>query len=129
MQKIKCLLYTILDWFKQTRLASVLFYYGKRFVHVRPITITGSVITIDTVSSDGDSCFDVAGDDGVRWHCEVTICAEPELRSVASTLKPGQRVRVSGVFTIDPDHHILWIKYIGGHNEIHPVTAIEILPG
>lgn len=122
---MNCFFYRKLDTFKQTWLAGKLFYYGNQFKHIGPAEVNGTVSACQHPGLDGDTTFDLI-DGWKRWHCEVTVCQPDELRAQAAMLVPGDRVTVRGVQTHDPDHHILWIKYKGGGDEIHPVLEIQI---
>lgn len=123
---LSCPRYKALDWFKQTWLASKLFYSGQRFQHFGPITITGTVEDCVHSATDGDCVFDLLGDNGTAWHCELTPCQPPALHELARSLQIGSRATVSGTKTFDPPHHIGWKHFGGGDNEIHPV--VDILP-
>lgn len=124
LSSIRCWSYRGLDSFKQTCVASWLFYDGERYKHLEPVTRTGNAASCIHKSTDGDASFDLICPDG-EWHCEVTPCASPEVQATAAGIKLCERLTVSGMRTWDPDHHILWIKYKGGKNEIHPVESIE----
>jgi hypothetical protein len=123
---LSCWRYRIYDAFKSTWIASKLFYNGGKFQHLGPIVVIGTVADCAHFSSDGDDTFDLTLP-GLRYHCELTVCQSKELHATVTALKPGQRVEVSGVHTHDPNHHILWKKFSGGHEEIHPVTEVKIL--
>ncbi|MEM0482486.1 MAG: hypothetical protein QXM16_06350 [Nitrososphaerota archaeon] len=83
---------------------------------------------------DGDFIIDVRPDpqyqhmlsigslilrDGLM-HVEVVPSQQPTLANTLSSLKPGDRVIVTGAFVIDTDH--------GYWSEIHPTWAISIIP-
>ena len=123
---MRCLAYRAYDAFKQTWLASKLFFRGQRYQHFETITVDGQVDACWHNAGDGDRCFDLQSG-GNRWHCEVTPCASDSLKKLVATLHLGQRVRVTGTRTYDPPHHIGPAKFTGGKNEIHPITAIESL--
>jgi hypothetical protein len=53
-------------------------------------------------------------------HVEVVPSQQPMLADKLSTIKPGDRVIVTGAFVIDTDH--------GFWSEIHPTWAISIIP-
>ena len=122
---MRCFAYRLYDRLKSTWVFSQLFYYGKKFQHFDPIVCVGTVVESDHPETDGDSTFDILSDDGQRFHCELTPCQSQDLRQMAQSLELGERVKVSGVRTYDPDHHFLWVKLPGGGAEIHPVTALE----
>lgn len=126
-----CARYKLLDLCKQTPIAAKLFYYGVEFRHFGPIVLTGVVIRCAHNATDGDVCFDISvGSDQEspgHWHCELTPCQPDTLRQRARSLKEGDRVIVSGTKTIDGRHHIGSIQFVGGGNEVHPVTDIKIL--
>lgn len=124
LSSIRCWSYRGLDSFKQTCVASWLFFNGERYIHLEPITRTGNAAMCIHNSADGDANFDLITPDG-EWHCEITPCAGREVRAMALSIKRGDRLTVSGMRTYDPDHHILWFKYRGGKNEIHPVESID----
>lgn len=127
MASLACLRYRCYDRAKQTWLAAKLFYYGQRYQHFGPITVTGTVVDCVHKNPDGDTCFDVI-DLGGRWHCEVTPCSDPELVGRVLGIKgTGARVVVRGTKTFDPNHHIGPRKFVGGGNEVHPVLSIEVL--
>lgn len=121
-----CPLYKAVDWFKTTKLASLLFYYGGRFEHFGPITVKGKVASCIHRGTDGDTYFDLMAP-RIRWHCEVTPCQPAELRSLVSALAVGAKIEASGLRTFDPNHHILWWTFPGGMNEIHPLRAVKVL--
>lgn len=118
---IACLSYKVYDRFKQTWLASKLFYHGDRCRRYKETTLTGTTVDCAHGAQDGDSVFDITVG-SARWHCEVTSCQPSELRALAVSLKVGTLVKVTGSEFYDGRH-------FGnpGHWEIHPVTKIEIL--
>lgn len=121
---MRCALYHLYDWLKQTPLGRA-FYVGGSFHHLGTIDISGNVLHCEHLASDGDMCFDLAAASG-SFHCEVTPCAPLGVRRMAKRLAIGQRVRVTGVFTYDPDHWFFgWKK--GGQHEVHPVQSITLL--
>lgn len=123
---MSCLRERVYDRFKQTWLASRLFYYGQRYRHIGPITINGTVAGCAHRAGDGDHCFDVVDSANKRWHCEVTEC-QSALWPVVDELKLGELVHVAGTHTFDPPHHIGWKKFQGGGDEVHPVIGIYTL--
>lgn len=120
---LPCWAYKIYFSFKQTSLASKLFFGGDKFQVFGPKTITGTVLSHESNGVDGDVNFNVQGDDGIEWHCEVTPCASNELRKLAISLAVGSRVGVSGTEAFDPPH----LGESGGGHEIHPVSTIVVL--
>lgn len=125
---LTCVASKAYDAFKQTWLASKLFYYGKRFQHLGEITLIGTVVDCPKKASDGDACFDLAVPGLPTRHCEATPCY-PAQQAIARSLKVGNRVRVQGTDTVDPNHHIGPHEFTGGGNEIHPVKDIQLLGG
>lgn len=125
---LSCWRYKVYDWAKQTFPGRWLFYSGQKYQHFDSIVVSGTVSDCVHNSSDGDCVFDldILGTTG-HLHCELTPCQSPELHALASSLKVGDKVRVSGTRTFDPPHRILWKKFQGGGNEIHPITEIEVL--
>lgn len=121
---MNCFFYKILDRSKQTWIVSQLCYYGKRFKHIGPAEVSGTVSACQHPGLDGDRTFDLL-DGWKRWHCEVTVCQPKSLQEKVAKLQVGDKVIVRGIETYDPNHHILWIKFNGGGYEIHPVYDIE----
>lgn len=120
-----CVRYKLYDRFKQTKVASLLFYYGRRFQHFGQVIIVGTLVSCVHKNTDGDMSLDLEDTRGMCWHLELTVCQDAELHEKFAGFKRGDRVRVAGTHTFDPDHHIGPKKFTGGKHEIHPVIAIE----
>lgn len=134
MITIQCLGNKIYDRFKQTWLASKLFFGGNRFTHFGTKTLEGFVSECEKKAFDGDTVFDLhipvskaCAPDGNCYminalHCELTPCQSEALHREARALKIGDHVIVTGRFTFDPNH-------LGhpSHFEIHPVTDLRVL--
>jgi hypothetical protein len=108
-------------------------YLPSRLQVLEPcVTVTGVVLRVelpDQGEGDGDLNFDidVSGDDrrllndaNLRntaggLHIEIV----PQDRAALPTPQVGQRVRVQGPWVLDLIH---------GHNEIHPVWSVVVLP-
>lgn len=118
---LRCLSYRALDRFRQTKLASKLFYGGQRVTLGDERGIVGIVVRVPSDETDGDCTFDVRSDDGQTTHCEITPCQSPAIRKIACSLQLGWRVYVRGIDRWDPAH-------LGGpgHRELHPVTTIIV---
>lgn len=124
-----CLRNKAYDWIKCHRPFAWAFFGSARYQHFGPITREGEVVGCYHNCADGDYTFDLKVDDQEAWHVEATSCY-PAIQDIVRTLHIGDRVRVSGIKTFDPNHHILWKHFRGGGGigwEIHPVTSIQIL--
>jgi hypothetical protein len=101
------------------------------------VTVTGVVQGIfqsTGPSNDNDFSIDIKLDpqysgllavtnlvlDGGLMHTEVVPSMQPHLEDVLSSLKPGERVTITGALILDTDH--------GFGSEIHPVWAIAVIP-
>lgn len=125
----------------------------------RDVTAVGRVLSLRS-SSDGDALLNIELDAEHMWltpptgalakyghlHCELPPWVRGPVRNVYATLRPGDRVAVTGRWGFDgvhllPDHWPSWLfpievlaalwrhqpNFRDGWFEIHPVTGIERL--
>ncbi len=102
------------------------------------VTVSGAVEGIESTSGpakDNDFGIDIRLDpqyaqmlsigslvlNGGLMHAEVVPSQQPSLAAQFSTMKPGERITVTGAFVLDTDH--------GFWSEIHPVWAMTLTPG
>lgn len=119
---VRCLAYRLLDRFRHTRLATRFVYHGVPVQTIRAAcTVVGHVLSVPESAQDGDLTFGLTLESGEFRHCEVTPCADAEVKAMARSLVVGDRVSVSGEERYDPAH----VGGAPGWREIHPVTGIQ----
>lgn len=100
-------MYKTLDLAKRSGILLPL-YHGRMTKIIPNVSATGTVKSVGNQESDGDVTFhleiDHPDDRGPFRHCELTPCDPDAVRALVLTLKPGDRIAITGDERFDPHH-------------------------